>query len=86
MISQEEAIAIAEELKKVRDSKPILTHAGWRIDSRTKDMMDYYNANRKVLSIPDDWADGYLIPFSINCNPCIGKVVQVLLAPKNQIL
>lgn len=84
MITLQEAIDIAQELQTIRSSKPIYSAGGWNINSRTKDMMDFYNTNRKQLSVPDNWKDGFLIPFSMNCNPCIGKVVQVLLSQKLQ--
>ncbi len=84
MITLEEAVTIANELKEFRDSSPIRGNAGWRVDKRTKDMMDYYNSHRKELT-----PAGYtvaLLPMSMNCNPCIGKVVHTLLSLKTEAI
>lgn len=73
MINQVEAIGIAKELKDFKEEKQV---RWWRTDMRTKQMMDWYNTNIQFLQSKFKTV---LKPMSMNCNPCIGKVVNVLI-------
>ena len=80
MITLQEAIDIATELES---SVPVESRRKWPATRQVAAMMDFYNANRKELkaTTPAEYKEGgiMLIPYSINCRPCIGKVVQILL-------